>query len=180
MQPSEQWIKPVLLEFSSSQSTRRVALGGALISVCTPTYWLYGTSARYLPPILRLFLRIYDSCSPDTPHRWAALHYTKLNPVRAGLAAAPEDYGWSNAAVHCGDRDDAGWADLALTRGSAGPRPGGERTLRPAAEETEAAEIRRSTHTGRPLGTPLAPQWGGRPPKQGADERQEGFAFGRQ
>lgn len=34
------------------------------------------------------------------PDRWKALAYAEVNPVRAGLCAAPEDYGWSSARAH--------------------------------------------------------------------------------
>lgn len=44
----------------------------------------------------------YYSCPLDTDHLWAALRYSELNPVRAGMVAAPELYRWSSAAAHCG------------------------------------------------------------------------------
>ena len=31
----------------------------------------------------------YYSCPLDPPHLWAALHYTELNPVRAGMVGRP-------------------------------------------------------------------------------------------
>ncbi len=34
----------------------------------------------------------YYSCPLDEPHFWAALRYTELNPVRAGMVAEPETY----------------------------------------------------------------------------------------
>ena len=56
--------------------------------------------------------------------------------------------------------------------------------------ESKLAEIRRCTHTGRPLGSAefvqalegsmkrrLAPRKGGRPPKAGSDVRQSELAF---
>ena len=56
--------------------------------------------------------------------------------------------------------------------------------------ESKLTEIRRCTHTGRPLGSAefvlalegamkrrLAPQKGGRPPKTGLDARQSELAF---
>jgi putative transposase len=56
----------------------------------------------------------YYSCPLDRPHFWAALRYVERNLVRAGLVAAPEDYAWSSAAVHCGDGCDNGLLDLTL------------------------------------------------------------------
>lgn len=133
----------------------------------------------------------YYSCPLDTPHLWAALRYTERNPIRAGLAAAPEDYPWSSAAVHCGVRGEDAWLDVGLWRRT-WTASEWKKYLGSRGEEQEAAEIRRSTHTGRPLGTPefvsgleralkrqLTPLPGGRPPKEEADHRQQTLAFGR-
>jgi putative transposase len=40
------------------------------------------------------------SCPLDSPHLWAALRYTELNPVRAGLVTEAEAWQWSSAAAH--------------------------------------------------------------------------------
>ena len=37
----------------------------------------------------------------------ACMRYIELNPVRAGLVRAPEDYSWSSCASHLGRRSDA-------------------------------------------------------------------------
>ena len=133
----------------------------------------------------------YYSCPLDIPHLWAALRYTERNPVRAGLAAAAEDYPWSSAAAHCGGQaaSDAplDWSLWSQTWTA----PSWRDYLNAAAGEEEAAEIRRNTHTGRPLGTKhfienlenalkrrLTPAPGGRPPKVRTDERQSTFTFG--
>jgi putative transposase len=127
----------------------------------------------------------FYSCALDTDHYWAALRYTELNPVRAGLTARPEEYQWSSAAAHLGMTavpwlDDARWGET-WTRESWAEflRVGGD---------ADADAIRRNTHTGRPLGSVefvqrleemlgrrLAPQRGGRPPGDRPDSRQEGF-----
>ena len=44
----------------------------------------------------------FYSCPLDDSHLWEALRYTELNPVRAGLVAAAEQWRWSSAAAHCG------------------------------------------------------------------------------
>jgi len=131
----------------------------------------------------------YYSCPLDLPHLWAALRYTELNPVRAGLAKAPADYCWSSAAAHCGLAAAPFWLNMQPFRdswktvawceylGQAGTR-----------EETDA--IRGSTHTGRPLGSAdfvarmeqalcrsLAAKHGGRPAKERDDERQTYLNF---
>ncbi len=91
----------------------------------------------------------YDSRPLDTAPFWAALRYVEMNPVRAGLAVSPEDYGWSSAAAHCGRGPDE-LVDLSVWRD--GWTPAAWREYLTAGEE-EAAEIRRSTHAGRLLGT---------------------------
>ncbi|PWU01004.1 MAG: transposase [Terriglobia bacterium] len=133
----------------------------------------------------------YYSCPLDTNHLWAALRYTELNPVRAGLAVSPERYPWSSAATHTGYPGvelplvlDAGlwyeewnahsWREfLGSTEG-----------------DGEVEVLRTNTHTGRPLGTKefvesverslgrrLAPQKGGRPRHPAAQPRQAVFPF---
>ena len=126
----------------------------------------------------------YYSCPLDTPHLWAALRYSELNPVRAGMVTTPETYAWSTAAAHCGTAlpdeslemelwrrfwDVARWREYLASSGS----------------DAEAEAIRKCTHTGRPLGGPefieglekivgrrLIPQKGGRPEKPEIDARQ--------
>jgi len=132
----------------------------------------------------------YYSCPLDTPRLWAALRYAEMNPVRAGLSGAPEDYPWSSAAVHCGARQGSDGLDLALWR-QAWTAPDWRAYLDGPAGEDEAAEIRRSTHTGRPLGSAgfveslekslkrrLTPDRGGRPRKETPDGRQAALALG--
>lgn len=43
----------------------------------------------------------------DGAYLWAALRYVECNPVRAGMAEQAEDYRWSSAAAHCGQKPDA-------------------------------------------------------------------------
>jgi putative transposase len=42
----------------------------------------------------------FYSCTLDAPHLLAALGYTELNPVRAGMAACAWDWPWSSARAH--------------------------------------------------------------------------------
>ncbi len=112
-----------------------------------------------------------------------------MNPVRAGLAAAPQDYRWSSAAVHCGARTDDEWLDLDCWRGLWSPA--GWKEYLSAASEEENIEIRRCTHTGRPLGAAdfvnalekelnraLVARRGGCRPKPEQDQRQQVMQFG--
>jgi putative transposase len=121
----------------------------------------------------------------DTPHLWAVLRYTELNPVRAQMVARAEDYRWSTAAAHyCGAPADA-WLDTEVFAASWTPALWREYLGGGEAEE-ELASIRENTHTGRPLGSAefvsglertlrrkLVPAKGGRPAKERLDERQE-------
>jgi putative transposase len=133
----------------------------------------------------------YYSCPLDLPHLWAALRYTELNPVRAGIVVEPAAYPWSSAGAHC----DSSRADAALDiqpwRQVWTPAAWRE-YLQATGGMEEADAIRRYTHTGRPLGTPdfvaaleealhrrLQPEKGGRPPKQDHDARQQAFGFGK-
>jgi len=134
----------------------------------------------------------YYSCPLDPPHLWAALRYAEINPVRAGMVADARAYPWSSAGAHCGgDTDDPSlemqpwreswstdsWRDFLGSSSAAG----------------EADLIRRSTHSGRPLGTPefiadlevalqrrLARDKGGRPRKRENPAEQQIFSFGEQ
>jgi putative transposase len=131
------------------------------------------------------------SCPLDTPHLWAALRYTELNPVRAGLVTCATDYFWSSARAHGGVDADAPLVppDLAVWRRSWTP---GEwlAYVADGSPEIEARQIRSNTHTGRPLGTDefvreleamlerrLPPAPGGRPSKQRRDDTQIALGF---
>lgn len=52
----------------------------------------------------------------DESYLWAAVRYVERNPVRAGMADRAENYQWSSAAAHCGNRHDdvlaleSGWS----------------------------------------------------------------------
>ncbi|MGP8246344.1 MAG: transposase [Bryobacteraceae bacterium] len=129
----------------------------------------------------------YYSCPLDQRHFWAALRYTELNPVRAGLAAEPEAYPWSSAAAHCGSADAS--LDMRLWRESWTPATWRE-YLGTAGAAWDDDAIRRNTHTGRPLGAEhfvaalerdlqrrLAPEKGGRRTKSAADVGQLSFGF---
>jgi putative transposase len=116
--------------------------------------------------------------------------YTELNPVRAGLTSEAEAWGWSSAAAHCGAEARNEILDLEVWRKN-WIASAWRQYLAAGEIESKVTEIRRCTHTGRPLGSAefvralegsmkrrLAPQKGGRPPKSGLDARQSELAFG--
>jgi len=93
----------------------------------------------------------FYSCPLDDAHLWIALRYVERNPVRAQLAHRPEQWKWSSAAVHCGTQIAPSW--LAMERFS--HRWTVQAWANYAAEidtGTHLRAIRKSTHTGRPLG----------------------------
>jgi putative transposase len=131
-----------------------------------------------------LFQGRYASVAMDEAHLIAAVRYVSLNPVRAGLARAAEDWPWSSARAHLKGQDDG------LVR----VRPVLDRVSRFSDLIGSGAEIERryddavkalrsSQTTGRPLGTadfvddlerrlgrPLARRTRGRKPQgDGAD-----------
>jgi len=124
------------------------------------------------------------SCPLDTAHLWSALRYTELNPVRAGMVSAAEEYPWSSAAAHCGTAAPDECLEMDWWREQWTAESWREH-LRAGETEEEREAIRRCTHTGRPLGTEeftgwleehtqrlLRPQKGGRPKKL-IDDRQQ-------
>lgn len=117
----------------------------------------------------------FYSCPLDDAHLWMALRYTERNPVRAGLVGAAEDWQWSSAGAHCGSREPDAGLDVAAwsKRWSSATWRG---YLSFGENDGELRAIRKSTHTGRPLGSRefvrsleeatarrLEPRHGGRP-----------------
>lgn len=131
----------------------------------------------------------FYSCPLDESHLWQALRYVELNPVRAGMVSAAEQWQWSSAAAHCGAAAAEGalqverWAE----RWTADEW---KQFLADGESPSQVSALRRCTYTGRPLGTPefvaelektllrpLAPQKGGRPRKVQPDTRQMSVSF---
>ena len=54
-------------------------------------------------------------CPLDERHRWEALRYVELNPVRAGLVGRATDWPWSSAAAHTTGVDRTGVVDMSMT-----------------------------------------------------------------
>jgi putative transposase len=96
----------------------------------------------------------YYSCPMDGSHVWAALRYTEQNPVRAGLVKHPEHYDWSSASAHCHGKDYTGLIDIASWQ-ECWTRLEWKEYLEYQGQRglEEAEELRRMTHTGRPLGS---------------------------
>jgi putative transposase len=93
----------------------------------------------------------FYSCPLDVEHLWLALRYTELNPVRAGLVQSAAEWEWSSAAVHGGQRR-SDWLAMEVWR-AVWDEERWAAFLHRGETETERVAIRRSTHTGRPLGS---------------------------
>jgi putative transposase len=131
----------------------------------------------------------FYSCPLGETHLWPALRYVELNPVRAGMVAAAVGWRWSSAVAHSGDEPVAPMLAMEAWRKR---WTSAEWAQYLAEEESQASllELRRSTHSGRPLGSrdfvaaveqasqrPLAPRKGGRPRKPSSDSRQDMLTF---
>jgi len=79
----------------------------------------------------------------------AAARYVELNPVRARLAARPEDWPWSSAGAHLAGRDSGALSVRPLL-----DEVGDWRAFLDGGLGKEAMEaLRRHERTGRPLGS---------------------------
>ncbi len=125
----------------------------------------------------------FYSCPLDEGHLWQALRYAERNPVRAGMVEAPEAWPWSSAAAHCGQAEPDVCLDMERWRRRWSPATW-QSFLAERESEAAIAELRRCTHTGRPLGAAgfvqslerrtgrrLTPFKGGRPRKPHPPER---------
>lgn len=92
----------------------------------------------------------YFSCPMDDSHLLAAVKYVELNPVRAGIVKNAEDYLWSSARAHIRkQRDTVLSMDCPLLE----TVRDWQGWLREGLPSDIIADIRKSTKSGRPLGT---------------------------
>src|SRR5258708_3716356 len=94
----------------------------------------------------------FYSCPLDDSHLWAALRYVELNPVRAGMVAAAEQWRWSSAAAHCVPEAPHGMLEMERwqTRWTVA---GWNQYLADRESAGEVNALRPCTHTRRALGT---------------------------
>jgi putative transposase len=94
----------------------------------------------------------FHSCALDGRHLWLALKYVELNPVWAKLCRRAWRYPWSSAAFHVDEQAESEL--LNLTRWySQITADQWRKELAEGLTDTEAAQIRLRTKTGRPLGS---------------------------
>jgi putative transposase len=66
-------------------------------------HWIYAQKLnRRLGRSGHLWQGRFHSCPMDDAYFLSAMAYVELNPVRAGISAAPADYEWSTARAHLG------------------------------------------------------------------------------
>jgi putative transposase len=154
----------------------------------------HGDYARWLNlrrgEVGHLWQNRYYSCILDESHRWQALRYVELNPVRAGLAATAAEWRWSSAAAHVGGVDRASLLETVEWGAQWTPRTWRD-ALEISIEDAALLErIREATRTGRPaagpefvaelerrLGRPLRPQKRGPKVKAAAAGGQQSFGI---
>jgi putative transposase len=90
----------------------------------------------------------FHSFVMDERYLLAAVRYTELNPVRATLCGAPEEWPWSSAKAHLAGRDDPVVSVQPMLRRVLN---WGE-YLSQGLTQAEADTIRRAASSGRPVG----------------------------
>jgi REP-associated tyrosine transposase len=97
----------------------------------------------------------FFSCPLDAAHRWEALRYVELNPVRAGLVRRADDWPWSSARAHLAEAssDDERLLDLTPWRDRYGAARWREALESSVSDVALRDRIREATRTGRPLGS---------------------------
>lgn len=95
----------------------------------------------------------FYSCTLDESHLWKALRYVERNPVRARMVESAPQWPWSSAAAHCGTEPPNPMLQMEPWRSRWTPAQWSE-FLAVTQSPLEINKLRRSTYTGRPLGTP--------------------------
>jgi putative transposase len=95
----------------------------------------------------------FYSCPLDEEHRWVALRYVELNPVRAGLVERAWEWPWSSARAHVGERDNTGLLDLDLWATNYNANTWREVLHEGSTDAGLYDRIRRATLSGRALGS---------------------------
>lgn len=94
----------------------------------------------------------FYSCPLDDSHRWKALRYVELNPVRARMVETAEKWNWSSAGIHCGTVPADGTLEMERWRRRWSTAEWVD-FLALSESPREMNGLRQSTHTGRPLGS---------------------------
>jgi putative transposase len=92
----------------------------------------------------------FFSCPLGKEHFWKALVYTEQNPVRAGIVRKAWKYKWSSAASHLNGRDTVGLLNMSYWK-QISSQIDWRCVLEDIQPEDVIEQIRRNTHSGRPL-----------------------------
>jgi len=94
----------------------------------------------------------FYSCPLDEAHTWSALRYVERNPVRARMVRKAWRYPWSSAALHVGMVNGGEFLNMKQWKGAVPPAEWREELSGPD-DDAIILALRKSTHTGRPLGS---------------------------
>jgi putative transposase len=92
----------------------------------------------------------FHSAVMDERHLQAAVRYTELNPVRAGLCGFPQDWEWSSAHAHLRGKDDR----LVTVKPMLDRIGNWAGYLQADGDPADLGVIRQRSKTGRPIGDP--------------------------
>ena len=88
----------------------------------------------------------------DEAHRWEALRYVELNPVRAGIVPSAEQWIWSSARAHSFGRDHRDFLSMADWNDRWSQQTWRESLELGISDAAALDRIREATRTGRPAG----------------------------
>ena len=94
----------------------------------------------------------FHSCPLDGAHLLNALIYVDRNPVRAGLVRNAWEWEWSSARDHLEGKNISGLIDMSWRRRFA-MSSGWEEVIRKDLGDEAIEELRKFTHSGKPLGS---------------------------
>lgn len=117
------------------------------------THWLY---TQYVNRLHKrsghLWQNRFYSSAVDDEHALLVMRYIENNPRRAGMCRVASKYAWSSAAVHCGGREEIALLDRTTWKRLSRGLDWSEELSEPL-NDAQVQRVRRSTHTGRPLGS---------------------------
>ena len=88
----------------------------------------------------------------EESHLWSAIRYVEMNPVRAGLVLAAEEFRWSSVNAHLSGKDTSHLLDMHFWRASGEARHWEELLTSPG-DESQLKRLKSATYSGKPLGS---------------------------
>ena len=93
----------------------------------------------------------FYSCALDERHFWLAMKYIELNPIRAKFCRKPWRYEWSSVSAHIDKKYKSELLNLSGWYGMITAAQW-KNALLDGINDSQVMNLRRNTHTGRPLG----------------------------